>query len=119
MGWGGEARSRQVGEEVGRVEGEGGGGVRAKRKAERVRGERWVSNLAIHSGKALFQLMPQIIHLILLQVQVSTAVSQNAFVAAGPGLDLLQLTAPALQPHPIVGVQMHDNSKCFLSYQSL
>ena len=52
--------------------------------------------LAIHSGEALLQLMSQIIHLILLQVQVSAAVSQNAFIAAGSGLDLLQLTAPAL-----------------------
>lgn len=64
------------------------------------------SYLAIHSGEALLQLMPQIIHLILLQVQVSAAVSQNAFVAAGSGLGLLQLTAPALQPDHEVSVHV-------------
>ena len=42
--------------------------------------------------------MPQIIHLSLLQIQVSTAIPQNALVAAGPALHLLLLTAPALQP---------------------
>ena len=75
--------------------------------------------LAIHSGEALLQLMPQIIHLILLEGQVSAAISQNAFVAAGLGLDLLQLTAPALQPHHKASVHMHDNNTCFLPYQCL
>lgn len=75
--------------------------------------------LAVHSGEALFQLMPQVIHLILLQVQISTAVSQNALVAAGSGLDLLQLTAPALQPHRKVSAHVHDSNKRFCPHQCL
>ena len=105
MGW------RSLGPE--RREGkEGGGGDR--------RGEwglRWVIYLAVHSDEALFQLMPQIIHLILLQVQISAAVSQNALVAAGSGLDLLQLTAPALQPHHKVSAHVHDSNKRFRPHQ--
>ena len=55
------------------------------------------TDLAIYSAETLLQLMPQIIHFILLQVQVSTGVPQNAFIAACLCLHLLQLTTPALQ----------------------
>lgn len=55
------------------------------------------AHLVIDSTQALLELVAQIIHLIPLQVQVSPAVSQDAFVAAGLALYLLQLAAPVLQ----------------------
>ena len=52
--------------------------------------------LAVDSAETLLELMAQIIHLILLQVELSPGVSQNAFIAGGPGLYMLQLAPPAL-----------------------